>query len=329
MSRALSTTDLIARVRVACEKRRGLIERADLTAYRLLHGRADGVEGLVVERLGPVLIAQLHEEQLRLTEEQVRTAVAFFHERLGTRAVYRKFFVKDRSRAADQVEAEHRRPEPWIGETVEPEITIEEHGLRFIVRPYDGFSTGVFPEQRDNRRRIRELAPGRRVLNTFSYTCGFSVAAAAGGAVVDSVDASRRYLEWGKANFTANDVELGEHRFFASDVLEFFRRAERQGRWYDLIILDPPTFARLRRPDRTFVLDERLESLCLAAVGRLKPGGAILLATNHRGLTWQRLETALKQAGRGRSLRTEHLTLPCDFAGDPDYVKSFLASFAD
>lgn len=315
---------LIARVDEAIAARSPLHA---LDAWRVFNAAADGIDGLVIEKLGPVLIAQLHEGRLKLPESATRELVAHAHERLGTRAVYAKQFVRDRAGIDDAADERHRDATPWIGEPVEPELAVSENDIRLIVRPYDGFSVGLFLEHRDTRARIRELAAGRRVLNTFAYTCGYSVAAAVGGAVgVDSVDVSKRYLEWGKANLTANAIDLEPHRFFCSDVFDFYARARRQGRMYDLIILDPPTFARLRRPKRTFVLAEQLNRLVEGAVDRLAPKGIILLSTNHREISHDRLAEALARAAARRPCTIlDRPPLPLDFRGDPDYAKIVLA----
>lgn len=333
-----SGTDVQRLCEAALARRGDLLGREDLTACRLFHGAADGLPGFVLERFGDVLIAQLHEAppedpsyarpsggSLRVAESVARELAEAFMSRLGARAVYRKLFVRDRAREGRQVDALHHDAAPWIGEPVEPAVTVVENGLRFVVRPYDGFSVGLFLENRDNRRRVREMAAGRRVLNTFAYTCGFSVAAAAGGAVrTDSVDLHKRYLEWGREHFAANGIDLTENWFFASDTLDFYRRARRQGRRYDLIILDPPTFSRTRRPARTFVLEEQLEALCEGALDLLDPGGVLLVSLNDRGISAGRLEEAACGGASRRTGVLERPQLPPDFPGDPDYAKSIL-----
>ncbi len=320
-------SDLDPQIAQALSRRHALTADPATTAYRVFNGAPDGIPGLIIERFGRVLIAQLHEDRLRLPVEQVRAMLEPLRHQLGARAVYRKLFVRDRAKAGADVEREHTSPAPWIGEPVEPEFPILEHGLRYLIRPYDGFSVGLFLEHRGTRQRVRELAVGRRVLNTFAYTCGFSAAAVAGGAAgVSSVDLHRRYLEWGKRNFAANTLSPEGHWFFCSDVFDFYARAERQGRRYDLVILDPPTFARLRRPDRRFKLQEQIGALCAGAVRLLDPGGLILLATNDRGLSRSRLEEELATAAAGRACQIlERPSLPVDFAGDPDYSKTMIA----
>jgi len=325
--RETDDANLHACIERALTARKPLLDDPALTAYRLFHGTAEGIDGLAIDRLGDVLIVQLYEGRLRASPEEIQSAVRQLHVNLGTRAVYRKFFVRDRAQPSPQVKDEHYRPDPWIGCAVEADQIVNEYGLKFIVHPYDGFSVGLFLEHRDNRRRIRELAAGKRVLNAFSYTCGFSVAAAAGGAAsVASVDLSKRYLEWGKRNFSANDIDLAGHWFFCSDIFDFCKRARRQGRRFDLIVLDPPTFGRMRRPKRTFVLADRLDDLCAGACELLDPGGIVLLAVNDQKLSRGRFGEALSAtAGSRRCEIIECPVPPLDFCGDLDYSKTLIA----
>jgi len=317
------------RIEAALKARESLIGDPAVTAYRVFNGRVDGIPGLVIERLSDVLVAQLHEGSLACTCDEARALAERVNQRLGTRAVYRKTFVRDRGRVSAELARAHADPRPWLGEPVEPEQVVVEYGLKFLVRPFDGFSVGLFLEHRENRRRIRELAAGRRVLNAFSYTGGFSVAAAAGGATaVTSVDVATRYLEWSKRNFAANGIDLTHQRFYRSDIFAYYKRARRQGHRYELIILDPPTFSRLPRSKHVFVLADQLEALVSGAVELLDPGGIVLLATNDRRIDRARLEEAVASAGAGRSSTIlASPALPPDFAGDPDYSKTIIARF--
>ncbi|MGD8450477.1 MAG: class I SAM-dependent methyltransferase [Phycisphaerae bacterium] len=312
----------------ACDRRAALLADPLTTACRLCHSTADGLPGLVIEKLGDVLVVQLHEEQWTADEELSRTLCADVAERLKARAVYRKVFPRDRSMSLQRLEPQHHDAAPWLGSAVEPELPVREGGLCYLVRPYDGYATGLFLEHRESRRRVRELAAGRRVLNAFAYTCGFTVAAAVGGAAgTVSVDVSRKSLEWGKCNLAANGQPLDDHVFLATDMFDYCRRAQRQSRQFDLVILDPPTFSRTRRPTRVFSLVADLERLVGDAVGLLSPGGLLLLATNHRQTTVARLEEVVGNVASrcGRRWRTvERLPLPVDFAGDPDYSKTIL-----
>jgi 23S rRNA (cytosine1962-C5)-methyltransferase len=315
-------------VDAALARRAALLGAPDTTVGRLVHGPADGIAGLVIEKLGPVLVAQLFEGQWSLGEDVARALCAYVAERVGATAVYRKFYPRDRSAATRALERQHRDATPWIGAPAAPELAVREHGLTFLVRPYDGYLTGLFLDHRLNRLRVRELATGRRVLNTFAYTCGFTVAAALGGArETVSVDVSRRFLEWGKRNLTANGVPLDQQRFFCSDVFDYYRRAIRQKHRFDFVILDPPTFARVPGSQRTLVLAHDLERLVAGALPLLESGGILQLSVNHRGTSRRRLADAVAAAAHAQGRRCEWLAatpLPDDFCGDADYAKSLL-----
>lgn len=313
----------------ALARREALLSDPTLDAVRLFHGRADGLEGLVVEKWGDVLIVQLHEGLPGPAPEELRPHLQSWRERFGAKAVYLKHFVRDRGATHVEVRSSHCEATPWIGEPVEKEVAVREGDFTYLIRPYDGFSVGLFLEHRQNRRRIAELAAGRRMLNAFAYTCGFSVAAAKGGAAaVASVDLSKRYLEWGKRNFAANRLPTGAHRFYASDIFEFFKRARRQELRFDLVILDPPTFSRRRRPAKVFELRVELPRLVAETVERIDRGGSLFLATNDRRVGLENLEAAVRQASPHRRLAvTARPALPPDFGGDPEYAKAILVHF--
>ena len=323
----MDVVDLLLR---AARKRADALPGEQTNAVRLFHGAADGLEGLVVERFDDVLIAQLFPGRRLPGEAELTRALERLRRSVGARAVYRKIFVSDRAGAPPEVALMQASAQPWLGEAVDGQICVVENGLRFMVHPYDGFSVGLFLEHRENRARVRAMAKGLRVLNAFSYTCAFSVAAAAGGAVsVSSVDLSRHYLEWGKQNFHANGMDTQGHWFFCSDVQEFYARARRQQRRYDMIVLDPPTFGRARRPQRAFVLEEQIGALLGGALELLEPEGIILLSTNARQIGLDRLEREMRAAGGTRGCTImDRPELPVDFAGDPDYSKSIVARFS-
>ncbi len=319
--------DIKALITASVERRRRLIDAGTTNAYRLVNGAADGMTGLVIERLGPVLIVQFHEGRLNISPESVRPSVERLIERFDLHAAYAKFFVRDRSRLTPEQAAAHTSAAPWLGRPVEKSITITEFGTKFIIRPYDGFSYGLFLEHRENRRRMGELAKNLRVLNLFCYTCGFSTTAALGGAgAVTSVDLSKRYLDWGRENLKLNGIDASRHLFFVSDSFEFYRRAERQDRKYDLVILDPPTFSRQRRPARAFVLEKQIGPLLKGAIELLDAGGHLFFATNNRAMNQGRIEREIHRVVGSRKARiVDRPGLPIDFAGDADYSHSVVA----
>ncbi len=313
----------------ALKTRSSLLADPHTTAVRLLNGAADGAPGLSVEKLNDVVVLQVLEGHSELDEPGLTRIAAWYRERLGLRAVYAKHFARGRSMLPEGADPRLHDPVPLAGEAVEPELTVLENGLNFVVRPYDGYSVGLFLDQRDNRRRIRELAAGRRVLNLFAYTCGFSVAAAAGGAdETVSVDLSVRHLEWGKQNFAANGINLDRHIFIRSDASSYLGRSARQERAFDLIVLDPPTFARMKKPRRTFTIGTGLRPILSEALAVLKPGGQLLVSTNSREHSARWLHTQVAEAAGGRRFDVvDAPPLPADFASDPDYAKSLIVRF--
>ncbi len=244
---------------------------------------------------------------------------------LGVQAVYRKPFARDRSKLGGQLPACVTDPVPAAGERLDEWLIIDEHGTRLEVRLYDGLSTGLFLDQRENRRRVGELVAGRvkrtgatiSVLNTFAYTCAFSVAAARAGATTTSVDVSSRYLEWGKRNFGHNGIDAAGHRFAKMGTMEFLAYAARKSLTYDLIILDPPSFASGSKKNDVGAWSSTSDyaDLVRASAGVLRPGGAIFASTNTQELCANgRLQREIKK-GLGREPSWLELPpMPVDFA---------------
>jgi len=176
-------------------------------------------------------------------------------------------------------------------------VEVREGGLRFLVEPKAGYSSGLFLDQRLNRAWVRGLG-ARRMLNLFAYTCSFTVCAAAGGGETRSVDVSKRALACGRDNLRLNgiDAESG-HAFVADDVVAHVGRLARRGVTFDLIVLDPPTFGRAG--GRTFRLEHDLPPLAEKCIGLLEPGGRMLLSCNFAGWGERDLQQILRSAANG------------------------------
>jgi 23S rRNA (cytosine1962-C5)-methyltransferase len=172
------------------------------------------------------------------------------------------------------------------------ESTAMERTLRYAIDFSAGYSVGLFIDQRENRRFVRDLAPGS-LLNCFAYTCSFSVAAATVGAKTVSVDLSKKSLARGRENFALNSLPTNDHRFLADDVLAVLPRLARKGEKFDVIILDPPTFSRSHK-GKAFQVENDFEGLLLAALEVAERDARILLSTNCSTLR----ERALEVMGR-------------------------------
>ncbi len=304
-------------------------------AFRLLNASVDGVSGLMAEKLGNVLILHALQGKFQGDDQTLVTAAKWYAKNLGIKTAFAKRIPLDRGRAS-KLAATDRDPtgsaqhaSPIWGRPAESEITISEHGIHYIVRPNDGFMTGLFLDHRDNRARMRRIARGKRVLNLFSYTCGFTVAAAIGKArSTVSVDLSKKYLEWGKGNLSANNIDLDDHRFYCCDAFEYFKRAERQEHRFDVIILDPPTFSRTKKPAGVFQVTKDMPRLIATALRFLDRSGEMLVSTNHGDLSTAWLRECVTDAARRRPFKvTDAHPPPPDFAGARDAAKSIWLQF--
>lgn len=204
--------------------------------------------------------------------------------------------------------AERVAPALLLGTADAPmETVVEENGVRFGIDFAAGYSAGLFIDQRANRALVRRLGV-KRLLNTFAYTCSFSVVAALGGAETVSIDLSKRSLDRGRGNFSLNDLDPAGHRFLADDVLEVLPRLARRGEQFDGLILDPPTFSRGNK-GRRWQVEDGMEELLLAALEVASQDARILLSTNCARLPVRALEQiarhCLKTARRTGSFHRE------------------------
>jgi 23S rRNA (cytosine1962-C5)-methyltransferase len=181
--------------------------------------------------------------------------------------------------------------------------------MKLEIHPFDGFSTGVFLDQRNNRAFLAELSRGQEVLNCFSYTCAFSVACARQGGFSTSIDLSKKYLEWGKRNFELNGLKSEEHPFYCVDVFEQFKRAKKMGKQYGLIILDPPSFSRTSQ-GKVFSLRSDLKRLIEEARDLLLPEGVIFFSCNLSSLTSEMLSQIVVKNLTAKGNRLERIELP-------------------
>lgn len=314
----------------ALERRWGLAHRqgADVTtAFRLLNEGGDGAPGLAVDVYDDWLVLHLYDDAL--DEASILDALV----PLGARGIY----VKRRPRQANVIvdgRDDALAPSlPLRGDPAPEPLVILENGLPFRVRLGEGLSTGIFLDQRENRRRVRELAEGARVLNLFAYTCAFTVAAAAGGARETlSVDASARLLAWGKENLEGAGLAGPHHRFEASDAFDALSRLASSKERFDLVCLDPPTYSTTRSSRWKSGSDwQRLGAMAMRV---LAPGGRLLACSNDRRMGLAKLRRHLHQAARdaGISLaQMKDLPCPSDFPpafGREPHLKSVLVTRA-
>jgi 23S rRNA (cytosine1962-C5)-methyltransferase len=310
-------------------RRLPLFMQRDTNAHRLLSGAAEDFPGVTVERFDKVLVVALHEDR-NIPPATLKKMSRWYGQLLGTRSMYVKTFVKSRADVTDDIEQSHTEEKPFTGKATSREVEINERGLRFAIRPYDGFSVGLFLDQRDNRTWVRKNASEKDVLNLFAYTCGFSVAAATGGAKSTvNVDLSPNALEWGKTNFALNNLDLDAHSFFPDDAFDFLRRATKKDRMFDMIIVDPPSFAHGRKRGDRFSVADDLPDLVRSASMCLRDGGQMVVCTNHRKMSPRMLRDRVKAGLSSRRYKVIATPgLPADFAVDRDHAKSVIVQLS-
>lgn len=168
--------------------------------------------------------------------------------------------------------------------TTEKKIVVRERDLRFLVNPYDFVDTGLFGDHRDTRRMVREIAAGRDVLNLYCYTATFTCYAALGGARSSvSVDRSERTLAWAAENLALNGIDPEGHQLVQADVPFYLARARKEGRRFDLAVVDPPSYSTTRSRRQAFDILEDHPRLLADVIERMRPGGTIFFSTNHQG----------------------------------------------
>ena len=270
---------------------------AELTVFRLVNDAGDGLGGVRLDRYGDYAVLELTStESHERRGELVRDVLG-----LGPRGVYVKCRIRADLRNRD---AEAFAPAtPDVGEPAPESMVVSEAGLRFEACLSDGWDTGLYVDQRDNRQRVRRQAKDKNVLNLFCYTGSFTVAAASGGArSTTSVDLSRRALSRAQRNLTLNGIALGgTHRLLRAEAVQFARRAVARGDHYDLVILDPPSFATTGK-NRVFRLETAWETLIELVASLLSPNGQCLLVSHEISararVLRRRIAQAAERAGR-------------------------------
>jgi len=273
------TEPLAELLRQAVERRTPLDSDPETTIFRLVNGAADGVRGLTVDRYGDALIASVYDDNGQSSPAPLpQPLVNLIAGACGGQSVYVKYRLRQASRISEEQLTALAPPEPLFGPSLR-EFVVREEGLAYLVRPGDKLSAGLFPDMREGRARVRAWAKDRRVLNCFAYTCGFGVAAMAGGAQrVLNLDLSKSVLEWGRANYRANGFDPDPHDFVYGDAFDWLARLARRNDRFDLVILDPPGFSRTKSGH--FSASQDYGELASVAAKCTGPDGLLLACCN-------------------------------------------------
>lgn len=223
------------------EIRRRFIDMKNTNAFRMVFGESDGIPGLIVDKYGEVFVIQIHTLGMDLLRDTVRAALK---SSFNPKTIFEKSDVGVRLQ-----EGLKDMPVRLIsGNDLPEEIEILENGVRFLVNIRDGQKTGFFLDQRENRKAIQKFAAGKKLLNCFCYTAGFSVyGGLAGAKETVSIDVSKPALLTAKRNFQLNGLDLKNHRFLSEDVFDSLMKLSKEQEMFDVVILDPPAFVKNKK----------------------------------------------------------------------------------
>ena len=287
----LDTEWLTARLQAAEQLRRQHGRLEDTDAYRLVNAEGDGLPGLTVDRYGDYLMVQLYSPAW---DRHLPPLVTALQRVFQPRGIYRKL----RPQETRQLEAKSRGKDYSRlidGEAAPVPLQVLENGLHYLVDLREGLNTGLFPDQRRNRRELMARAAGQRVLNLFAFTGAFSVAAAAAGAKrVTSVDVSEKYLEIARENFAINRLNPKRHDFIVADVFTELARLRQERQRFDIILFDPPSFSTTKKS--RFSTQGGTAKLVSETLPLLESGGLLIASSNHQKVS---LEDYYKELRRG------------------------------
>jgi len=286
------------RIAEALERRSLLAQQ--LTAYRLVHGAADGAAGLAVDRYADVAV--LHADSPSLLEAWLPSVRSEIEPLCPT--AYAKIHRRGIGRINNQARLAPGTP---VWGLPREDVLVAERGVKFTIRPSVGLSVGLFLDMREVRDWLRQHCAGKTVLNLFAYTCSLGAVASRSGAErVVNLDVSRPYLEWGKSNYALNSLNVDDRDFVYGDAFDWLARFAKRQQTFDVVIVDPPSFS-----STPFSVTRDYVRLAEMASRVVAPGGQLLAATNHAATSPSRFESwlvaGIERAGRhGRVLRRWH-----------------------
>ncbi|MEG2254761.1 MAG: class I SAM-dependent rRNA methyltransferase [Vagococcus sp.] len=300
------TPSLIKQLLVkAFNRRKHFFSDEQTTAFRLFNGEGDGFGGMTIDWYQGFLVISWYNDTIysfkEMLLEQIKSALP------EAKGIYEKRRFKDDSLPESQF--------VWGEEAQEP-LIIKENGVSYASYLNEGLMTGIFLDQKEVRGLLGSgLANGKTLLNMFSYTGAFSVAAVSGGATqTTSVDLAKRSLEKTQEQFLVNDMDLDQQRIVVMDVFNYFKYAKKKELSYDVVVLDPPSFARNKK--KTFSVAKDYSKLTTEAVEIIEPHGMLIASTNAANVSFDRFEKMVEKGitnGQRRYKPIKQFRLPEDF----------------
>lgn len=302
----------VKKISEAVARRKNLYETEDTTAFRVFNGEGDGIGGLIIDFYIGFYMVSWYSEGIYSFREDIYQALS---EVVEVRGLYEKLRFNTNGQYVEQ--------DDYVsGEKGEFPLIVLENGMKYAVDLNDGAMTGIFLDQRNVRKALRDhYSKGKTVLNTFSYTGAFSVAAVLGGATgTTSVDVAKRSLPKTIEQFSVNEIDYEAQDIKVMDVFDYFRYAARHELKFDVVVLDPPSFARTKKI--TFSTAKDYPKLLKDTLKITNQGGVIIASTNNASFNMKKfkgfIDKAFTESNTRYKILEEH-QLPEDFTVPHNY----------
>lgn len=301
-----------SKIVTALNRRDTLFNDPSTTAFRVFNGEGDGIGGLTIDYYDGYYMVSWYSEGIYSLKHHIYNVL---EKLVDYKAIYEKKRFDTNGQYMEQDDFVRGEPGDFP-------IIVKENGMNFAVDLNDGAMTGIFLDQRDVREAIlNEYAEGRTVLNTFSYTGAFSVAAALGGAEKTvSVDLASRSESKTIEQFSVNGLDYEQHEIRVMDVFDYFRYAKRHELKFGLVVLDPPSFARSKK--YTFSTARNYPELVKDAIAVTEKNGIIVASTNNASFGMKKFKTFIDKAFKESNTKykvLEESSLPRDFRTNRDF----------
>ncbi|MCM3638441.1 class I SAM-dependent rRNA methyltransferase [Sporosarcina luteola] len=301
-----------SKIAAALSRRESFFEDSETTAFRIFNGEGDGIGGLTIDYFEGYYMVSWYSEGIYSMKHHV---YGVLDKLVEYKAVYEKKRFDTQGQYIEQDDFVRGIPGDFP-------IIVKENGMNFAVDLNDGAMTGIFLDQRDVRKALRDkYSEGKHVLNTFSYTGAFSVAAVLGGArETTSVDLAKRSLPKTIEQFSVNGIDYEAQNIQVMDVFDYFRYAKRHELKFDVVVLDPPSFARSKK--YTFSTAKDYPALLKDAIEITEKNGIIIASTNNASFSMKKFKTFIEKgfADAGSRFKIlEESSLPKDFRTSRDF----------
>ena len=294
------------KLRNAFSKRLKLYHSRNTNAFRVFNGEGDGIGGLTIDYFNEYYLITWYSKGIYTFKDSIIKAIKSL---VSFDGIYEKKRFEENGMVTDEDSF-------CIGKRAPKPLIVKENNVNFAIYLNDGAMVGVFLDQKDVRKSIKSLySKGKTVLNTFSYTGAFSMAAAKGGAITTSVDLASRSLQKTTENFKINNIDISKHEIVVEDIFLYFKRAKKENLKFDTVILDPPSFATSK--DFRFSAAKDYKNLVKDAISVTNDGGIIVASTNCATFNMEKfkkfIDNAFKESCKLYDILEEH-SLPSDFA---------------